>query len=334
MDNKRIIELKKRIEDYIQAGGDIYAPKRQLPYYNYLTDTVKYIRKNTGMDVAVEDVYRLCGINFNREFNHYKEFLTKLKPFVKNGYADEIRTQTGRSSSNVYTMLKSFADKYNTTPFDFLVLMTGFRFSNCYIKTDYVETLKSELLEAYPNRDIGGIRWEHPELYEKLRIVHKSTPGSRSINDIVVSLGFANRNMQLSSTSRVDEINVVNELEKLYQTRQIVNLREINPELYYKVLHCCRKANKTTVEWCKKHNFTYVAGQSHLRLSKTKMDKANADNRAQMLINLKIKALNTINFDKSDPVESFEANLKATQIVINALNKQQIKNNLIETQLI
>lgn len=325
MINERIEELKKRITAYINAGGDIYAPKRKLPYYEYLSSTVKAIKRKTGKDISFEDVYKMCGVNFSREYNHFRKFLAELTPFVENGYADAIRTKEGRTTSNVYSMLKNYAEKYNTTPFDFLVLMTGYKFEECYIKTDYIENLKAELLVAYPNKDITGIRWENPQLYEKLRQIQKFLPEINSVKAAATHLGFTTRNMLGIYSGKKDEQLVVKELTKLYPNKNVVSLYSEHPELYYKVLRCCRENNKSTTEWFKGYGFTYSSGQKQPRLSKTKVD---GEARAEMLLNLKRLALEKIDYNKTDEISRFEANIKATKAVIELLNNQQFETDI------
>lgn len=331
MENKRITELKKRIEEYVSAGGNIYAPKRQLPYYDYLSDTVKALRKTTGKEVTHEDVYQMCGIEFDREFHHFKNFLKQLKPFVRNGYADAIRTKEAREANNVYEMLKNYADKYNTTPFDFLVLMTGFKFENCYVRTNYIENLKAEILAVYPNGDVGGIRWEHPALYEKLRILQKYLPGVSSNREAVEYLGFTNHNMAEEQTRLTNKTAVLEELKTLFPKKKITNLRTVSSSLYYKVIACCREENKSTVDWMKENGFTYENGQVQPRLSQTKVD---GNKRAKMLMDLKNKALANYDFSNASEISLFRASLSATKEVIEELAKQNIQSEVQENATI
>ena len=328
MYKERLVELRRKIDEYIKAGGDIYAPKRQLPYYNYLADTAKCIRKETGNDVSIDDVYKLCGINFDREFNHFKKFLTMLTPFVKNGNADYIRTKECRNVSNVYEILKNYADKYNTMPFDFLVLMTGFKFENCYIKTDYINNLRQEILAVYPNGDISGIRWEYPKLYEKIRQLQKYSPSLKTMRETVEFLGFTDKNMWDKSASKESETATIQELLTLFPNKIVKSLTTLNPSLYHKVIRCCRQSNTSTVDWMKAHGFTYLTGYNQPRLSQTKVD---ANKRAEMLLNLKAKALQKLNITKTDEASLFHASLEATKMVIDLLNKEQIKYDLSTT---
>jgi len=325
MVNKRIEELKRRITEYVNDGGNIYSPKRQLPYYDYLTDTVKAIKKKTGKVVSVEDVYEMCGIKFDRDYNHFNKFLKKLTPHVKGGYADEIRTAEARKVTNVYEMLKNYADKYDTTPFDFLVLMTGFKFENCYAKGNYIGNLKNEILAVYPNGNISGIRWEYPHLYEKLRQLQKYLPSAKSVKDAVEFLGLRNTSMTDKSTNKESTIKVVEGLKELYPDGKVVDLRKKDIALYNRVVRCCRQENLSTIEWFSANGFSYSVGQVHPRLNLTKVD---ADKRAEMLCSLKDKALEKIKLDKFDEVELFRASLKATKMVIDELNHEQIKADL------
>jgi len=127
------------------------------------------------------------------------------------------------------------------------------------------------------------------------------------------------------STNKESTIKVVEGLKELYPDGKVVDLRKKDIALYNRVVRCCRQENLSTIEWFSANGFSYSVGQVHPRLNLTKVD---ADKRAEMLCSLKDKALEKIKLDKFDEVELFRASLKATKMVIDELNHEQIKADL------
>ena len=319
----RIKELQSRINAFEKAGGDIYAPKRQLPYYEYMSSILDSVRKENP-NATYEDIYLLCGIKFDREYNHFKKFTKELRKYVSDGKVDAIRTNEVREKNNVYEILKNYADKYNTMPFDFLYLMTGYYFSDCYIRTDYLSNLQQELLTAYPNRDITGIRWERPDLYEKIRSAEKYMP-TDSKKSIIESLGFRNTLIDSSSSQiHIDENRVIDELKRLYPNKVITNLHTINPQLYNQLIKLCRQKGTNTTDWTSSKGFDYPLAKTRKKLAITKTD---TNERLQLLSSLKQKQLEKIAFESNDEIDLFRASLKTTLAVIEELNEIEIKNS-------
>lgn len=318
---KRIIELTARITAYIEAGGDIYAPKRQLPYYDYMSEIVKSLRK-TNPAITYEDVYMLCGIRFDRKFDHFKKFMAKVKKFSVGKNADQIRTSKVRAIDNSYEILKNYADKYNTTPFDFLYLMSGYYFSDCYIKTDYIQNLKEEILEAYPTGDITGIRWERPDLYEKIRNAQKYMPANAKIS-LLELLGVSHALLSPASAPKINEKELVAKLKELYPDMVIIKLQSNNQTLYNQLIKICQHKQISTSEWASSHGFSYPLAQTHTKLSKTKVD---TEKRIHLLNKLKAEALENIKVTGTDEIDLFNASLQATLMVIDKLNAQEVRN--------
>lgn len=321
--DKRLLELNKRIAAHINNGGSIYDPKRELPYYDYLSEIVKSLKKSTGQDVTYADVYKMCGIKFDRDYNSFMEFLAELKKYSgPNKYVDRIKTNEVRKKSNVYERLKNYADKFNTTPFDFLTLMTEFRFSECIVHTnDYVGLVQKEIKKAFPSGDLTGIKSTRNDLYEKLRHILKYSPEYSSMQDLVTTLGFTMDGASYCPPNTPSKSMVIQELTELFPTGVITKLKETNAKLHHYVILLSRKENKSTTQWYAENGFSYPETQSHPRLGQIKVD---GNEREALLLKLKAQALSDYDLQNADEIDLFRFSLEASKRVIGYLSTQSL----------
>ena len=328
MDIKQRIEiLKNKINQHLSNGGTVYDPKRQLPYYDYLSDTVKIIRKETGKKVSHEDVYLLCGIKFDRDFNDFVDFVANLRMFASGSVVDKIRTTNVRKINNVYERLKNYADKYNTTPFDFLTLMTSFEFSECYVKTDnYEDCLKYLISQEYPSGDISGIKRAHPDLYEQLRQLQKYYPQQLSMKSLVERLGFDWDRASEEIPSVPPEVSVLLELKQKYPKKVIGKLQSEDPTLYAHVVKICQSHKKSISQWLEEHGFKYPSGLTTPQLS---FIKINSNSRKKLLGELKKSAFENMQIQSADEIDLYHASLDATKSVIEYINSRPTLDLLI-----
>ena len=270
----------------------------------------------------------MCGIKFDRDFNDFCLFLSDLKMFSVNSMVDKIRTTEVRSFNNVYERLKNYADKYNTTPFDFRVLMTNFEFSECYIKTDdYSECLKYLILKDYPNRDISGIKRARPELYEQLRQLQKYYPTSVSMKTLVSDLGFVWDRASTDVPSSPSEVSVLKQLELAYPDKIIDKMNTKQPYLYTQVVRLCQAKKRPIKDWLQSEGYSYPGGLTTPQLS---FIKVNAKSRARLLCSLKRRALEQLDIKSADETELFRASLEASKMVIEYINSKPTLELLIK----
>jgi len=317
----RIDELTAIIESYAENGGNIYTERRELPYYERLRGIVRTLRKLTGQDdISYEDVYGLCGIKFDREWNDFMDFAEYLTTKAdENNCVDDIRSYRGKNSR--YQQLIEYAKKYNTNPLDFLVLMTPYSFKEAFVKGDYISALRAEINQAYPTGDVGGIRWDRPDLYEKIRHLQKYTPSSTK-QELLVLLGVEN---DLIKDDQIKPIStkgmVLKQLEEAYPDHEIVSFAETNPTLYIDVIKHSRSEGKLPMNWLSENGFNYTAGINASSLSKTKVD---TQERARWLRMLKRQLMATIDLSNADDIDKYHAHLEATKQVIEYVNSLDI----------
>lgn len=319
--NKRIEKLKVRIEEFVRAGGNIYAPKRELPYYDYMQSLIREIRKRTGnLEFGVVDIYKLCGINYDKDFYNFKEFVQDVKLLSSGMNADNIKNKKVKGVKNVYVRLKDYAQKYNTTPFDFLVLMTGHYFTDCYINVEnYEDVVKYLLLKEYPNRNLAGIKREKPQLYEQLRQLQHYYKKPISMRALVEKLGFRWDEASDKILEIPNKEQVLAKLNGLFPDKIIKNLIKIDSKLYYDIIRIARSEGMQISNWLQKYGFSYPDSVNLPNLSQIKVD---AKGRYKLLRSLKQRQLEKQNVNTSSEVDLYHASLKASLIVIDFLKSQ------------
>ena len=73
-----IENLTQELALFQKMGGDIYSPRRSLPYYERMRSAKRAYEKETGKELSYEDIYRDCGIKFNRDYNTFSQFVEGL----------------------------------------------------------------------------------------------------------------------------------------------------------------------------------------------------------------------------------------------------------------
>ena len=308
----KIENLKKRINEYIANGGDIYAGKRQLPYYEYLHTLKRRMSEYYNCDFSVEYIYSLCGITFDREYNNHKTICDRLALYAdKNGCVDKIRTDEIKSKDTVYTELKNLALKYNVSMMDYLIFMMPYRFSNGRVAGDSIAKLKKDLLKAYPDRDLTGIRYDNPNLYERLRNVKQMLPERLTMKELADFLGFSNKRfLDKKEDIKEKEMQVLEELCKQFPNKDVSNITNINSTLYYKIVRIAFAYDQTTQQWLKSKGFTYITSNAGNRLSATQI---SLKEREADLLPLKKKYLKNLHKSNLNEREKFYLNLKVME---------------------
>ena len=318
----KIENLKKRINEYVVNGGDIYAGKRELPYYEYLHTLKRRMSEYYNCDFSVEYMYSLCGITFDREYNNHKTICDRLAGYAdKNGCVDTIRTDEMQAKDTVYTDLKNLALKYNVSMLDYLIFMTPYHFSSGRVVGDSIEKLKKDLLKAYPDRDLKGIRYDNPNLYERMRNIKLMLPVRLTMKELADFLGFSNeRFLDKKEDIKEKEMQVLEELHKTFPNKDVSNITNVAPALYFKMIRVCFAYDQTTKQWLKSKGFTYITSNAGSRLSATQISHKE---RETELMPLKKKYLKNLHKSNLDEREKFYLNLKVME---KALAEYEEKN--------
>jgi len=308
----KIENLKNRINDFIKQGGDIYASKRQLPYYEYMHIVKRRMEEHYNIKLTMEYMYSLCGIEFDRDFNLHKDVCARLKQYTdKNGYVDKIRTEEVKKKDTIYTDLKNLAAKHNVSMLDYLIFMTPYHFSSGRVVGDSIAKLKKDLLKAYPHRNLQGIRYDNPNLYERLRNIKQMLPERLTMKELAEFLGFSNEKFSDKKEDiKEKEIEVLEELSKAFPNKEISNITNTNSTLYYKIVRVAFAYDQTTQQWLQSKGFAYLTSNAGTRLSATQISLTE---REGDLLPLKKKYAKKLYKDKMNEVEKFHIDLKIMQ---------------------
>lgn len=320
MDNQKFINLGKRISTFVKLGGDIYADTKTLPYYESMRYVKKEYEKELGEKVSMEQMYSLCGIKFDRDYRAFQVLQADISKFADpNNCVDIIRTTAIREQSNVYDRLKTMANKYEVSPFDFLTFMTPYRFSSGRVQGDSISRLKEDLLEAYPSRDLEGIRWDRPDLYERLRSLNKSLPEALSMQDLAGFLGFHNeRFSQTKPEVKIDEKEILANLTELFPDRDVSGITSVSPADYQKVVRLGFVNDQTPQQWLETRGFSFPTAVDMPRLSTTKVD---LDDRLAEINGLRSEYIKEYDTENADNIDMFHINLDVMKRVVTKLEE-------------
>lgn len=320
-----IEELTKRINDHIANGGSIYQPKRQLPYYDYLSHVKDKFSKKDNKKYTVSDIYRLCGFNFDHEYNDFLNIISDLQAISdENDYLDKTESFKSKKPS-AYGKLCTLAIKYNTCLYDFLVITTGYRLKDANINLDYEEALKERLKKAFPDKNITGIKRGYPYLYEMLRHLKHYRYPSLSMVEIIDILGFTSDTMKQEQTMFINENQILENLKNLYPNKNIDKSLLNNKKLYYPLLKLSIIKNISLVTYLNEQGYTYTQGNLVERLAQMKV---NEKARYKFLTQKKKDFYNKNNAHLLTDKERYYLNLELIKQIAEIDNVQEfIKND-------
>ncbi len=323
MDNQKIANLEKRIKTYMKLGGDIYADTKTLPYYESMRYIKKEMEAESGDKVSMEHIYSLCGIKFDRDYRAFQLLQADISKFADpNNYVDIIRSRAIREQSGVYDRLKTMANKYNVSPFDFLTFMTPFRFTSGRVQGDSIARLKEDLKDAYPDGNLEGIRWDREDLYERLRTLNKSLPVALSMKDLAGFLGFYNdRFSDTKPVVNIDETQVTDELLEMFPDKNVSGITSISPSVYQKIIRLGFANDQTPQQWLNDRGFDFPTAVDMPRLSTTKVD---LNDRLQEVQGLRETYLQEYDTANADNIDMFHINLEVMQRVVSELEDKKI----------
>lgn len=326
-----IEELTKRINNHINAGGNIYQPKRQLPYYDYLQHVKEKFSKRDGVVYSSADIYKMCGFEFDPDYQTHLEIVSDLQNLSdENNYVDK-KTSFKASKPESYGKLTTLATKHHSCLYDFLVITTGYRLKEANINLDYENALVERLHIAYPNGDITGIRRDNTDLYEMLRHLKRYRYPALSMIEVIDILGFTNSYMKKQGYKQIDEAKIVEELAQLYPNKNIDSSLVDQKGLYYSLLKISIIHNMSLVDYLNKLGYTYLQGNLVPRLAQMKV---NEHRRFEFLTNLKTKFYDEHKAETLTDREKYYLNLKLVDKVAKLDNLEEfIKTPSTTTQI-
>jgi hypothetical protein len=243
-------------------------------------------------------------------------------------YADEhncvdvIRTTALREQDCTYNKLKTMANKYGVSTFDFLTFMTPYHFSSGRVHGDSISRLKEDLLEAFPTRDLEGIRWNRPDLYERMRSLNKSLPEALSMQDLAGFLGFYNEKFsQTKPEVRIDENELLGNLAEIFPNKDVSGITSISPSDYQKIVRLSFKSDQTPQQWLEDRGYQFPTAIDMPRLSTTKVE---LNDRLTEITDLRNEYMQEYDTANADNIDMFHINIQVMQRVVRELEEKRI----------
>ena len=321
-----IEELTNRIKTHIENGGNIYQPKRQLPYYDYLQHVKEKFSKRDGVVYSSADIYKMCGFDFDPDYAIFLDIIADLQDLADNkNYVDKT-TNFKQTKSETYSKLCNLATKHNTCLYDFLVLTTGYRLKEANINIDYEKALVERLLKAYPDRELTGIRRNNTELYEMLRHLRRYKYPTLSMIEVINLLGFDNYKSTKNTQFAPNEAVYLKKLEGLYPSKRIDSTLYVDKDLYYTLIKISISKGLSLVEYLNQNGYTYLQGNLVVRLAQMKVDEHA---RYEFLTNKKKEFYKNYPIEKLTDKELYYLNLKLVDTIAKVDNVEEF----IKTQI-
>ena len=189
-----VTNLTREISMFQKLGGNIYSPRRTLPFYERLRSAGRAYQRETGEKIPMEQIYSDCGIKFDRDYYHFTLFLDNLKSFATaDNKVDSLkRTKATQTETEAKSYLNFHANEIGLTPGEYLILMTDYRFENLTISGDYVGFLQQRFSKAYPDGLVKNLKAESPSLYWALKHFQEYAPEELSYDEALAFFGMKN----------------------------------------------------------------------------------------------------------------------------------------------
>lgn len=320
--------LKQRIDEYVAGGGSIYAPRRELPYYNSLQQLKDKLKLN-----SMEEVYEKCGYKFDRDYMRFKDMMALAQKFAqKDGSIDEIKIhdkkyaviekETREDMTTLESYINFNASKLKCSPADYLIYMTNYHYQSSIIRCDYIYELYEELIKTYPDKKIKDIKAENISLYHKLKHAAKYT--DTSLKDLAEALGFdattfKSKKSALPGLKIHKNSYVISTLKSIQEREGEVDLTS-DKDLYRDALICSIKEGKSLKLWLKDNGIKPSNKTlSEYRLSRMKVDY---NERREQIKEIQYKIIAEENLSvPTDEREKYYFNLSLAVKTIARLNE-------------
>ncbi|MBR1985095.1 MAG: hypothetical protein IKA31_05065 [Clostridia bacterium] len=307
-----VTNLTKEIALFQSMGGNIYSPRRTLPFYERLRSAGRAYQRETGEKIPMEQIYSDCGVKFDRDYYHFTLFLDNLASFATpQGTVDSLkRTRATQTETEAKSYLNFHANEIGLAPGEYLILMTDYRFENLTISGDYVSFLQQRFSKAYPNGLVKNLKAENTSLYWALKHFQEYAPEELSYDEALAFFGMKNistkKPPEPKITKPIIESEVVEDLTDLFPTREIKDIYTLNPKLYYDVVKLAVKNDQTVQQWFACHGMSYAQGNQCARLSRYQVD---ATEHEAMLLSMREELLQEYDIENADNIDMFRINL-------------------------
>ena len=248
-----IKNMTKELSLFQKLGGNIYAPKQELPYYQRLRSAARSYQREFGERIPYEKVYADCGIKFDRDYYHFTEFIDGLSKVAdEKGFVDTIKTKkAGPEQTELKSYLNFHAKEAGVAPGEYLILMTDYRYQSLTISGDYVSYLQEKFNKAYPDGMVQNLKADNTNLYWALKHFQKYAPVELSYNEALAFFGMQNTSkhqpLPSSQSPKFTEQVAMEKLSEIYPDRKADNIFSDQPKLYYNIVKLAVKNDEIVI---------------------------------------------------------------------------------------
>lgn len=295
-----IERIKKEIDEYVSNGGVINNDKDNTPYYSTIMDFIR-INKRKGISYNIEDVYRMCGYEYDGRVNityRLNKVLQKVKD--ENGYVDFLK-ETKKGQAIIYRIREKA--RYLDIDVNMYLMSTyGVRLSHIFSDVDYISYVEDEIkkfidVNGIDNLNLKYIHDNDKKLYSKINHLGIYFPGgSISNNDVLSFYGYNNDSKQ---RRKVNEAKVIYNLNKAYPDKIVSNLTFI-PSLFYSIVRISAENGISVEDYLRSKGFNPVKGMPMYRLSKAILEENNEEYRKICSIRSKLMKESNVDFENGD----------------------------------
>lgn len=234
---ERIKRLKEKIDAFVNAGGNIQDKKGNLPYYNYLSDTVKADKK-MGIKSSIASLYAECGYAY--EVKHASVTIERIKNEIEKYISSGGSIQDKKEMLTYYPLMVAYirTKKENgiAVTIDDIYKLCGYEYEKKKLNSfDY-----QEIINEYKDEEgyIDRLKKEEPQTY--FNLLEKAKDYDVDYNTYLMCFYGARVK---DSYANVDYITLVEEGLKKFakqygkESVTINNLNKYNPKLYSQVRH-------------------------------------------------------------------------------------------------
>lgn len=323
--------IKNEIDKFVENGGNIYDSKENIPYYELM---IWFIDRNKrhGIEYSLEDVYKLCGYEYNSiYYNTYKlgAHLSKYKD--EDGYIDSLKNSDfGRK---LYDKLQDKALDLQLDVNDYLMCMYGVRVSNSYTSVDYIDLVEKQLEEyekkyGYEKVTVSHISDHDMHLYDRIRHLALYFPeGSVTMGNVLDFFGYNSNEKQ---EKIVNEKAVIELLKMIYPDKNIKGL-SYNRMLYTRVIKLSTYNNQTVEQYLKSKGFNVFKSQDAYRLSRAKL--AVDDEKYKKICDIRKKLIKKSNVLNNPSSTIKEINKELEKIGVEVVKEMKIDKKAVFNKL-
>lgn len=266
-----IERIKKEIDKFVQAGGDIYDKSENIPYYQLIQWFIERHRRN-GKRYSIEEVYDMCGYEYNSIYYNTYKLGSVLKQYKDDdGYVDTIKdSEFGRK---IFDRIQDRAQALNIDVNDYLMCMFGVRVKDSFSSVDYPTLVGNGLKEHYNLYGINCMTLKHisknnPTLYNRIRNLATYFPdGSVSMQDVLYYYGYDDTRKKVRP---LDEDKTIESLNKLYPDKVVKGLSKYG-SVYMQVVRLSAMNGTTVEKYLTSKGFNVERSQGNDRLAKAKI---------------------------------------------------------------